>query len=665
MNAKHGATGRCVFLAVALLALGRPVRAEDIRFPVDPGVADVTKAPYRADNTGAADASDAILAATRDMMGTQGFVYFPNGTYKISKPLEWKGKNTWPANPKGWWGRMSFRGQSRDGVVLRLIDNAPGFGDPKKPLGMIVTASEQPFRDGGNNQGFNNSIRNLTVETGKGNPGAVGIDYVVSNQGAITDVRIVSGDGAGYAGIGMERSWPGPGLIKNVEVVGFDYGVRWVPMDYSMTLENITLTGQRKAGIYNKTAQAHIRGLKSTNAVPALVSPDGFNLLLDAELTGGSPDQPAIISRDTLLRDVTVRGYGKVLQDPSKAGRDVPMTGQPTTVAEYASAAPRSLFPSPGKTLRLPVEATPDAPADGDPATWANVLDYGANPDGKTECGAAVQKAPDSGKATVWFPGKSRFVVARTLTVPATVKHIHSAHATVAGRGGAFADKAKPRAIWRVAEDSPDPLVIEHLETVGDDGAIALDQACRRTVAWKHGSIGGGWGDGDTPCYVNTATGGKFFVEDCMGSRYRVQGPQQVWARQLNTEYGRSPMLTARGAGARVWVLGWKTENSSGKQSLLHLSDGAEVEAFGPFAYMLAGSKETPLFTNDGGLLSLSFRQGGQKAYAVSVRETRGGTTKELRDVHGNVVLYTGYADDKAGPAGTQNPSPKPPPKSS
>ena len=211
-----------------LYALALNAQAVEYLFPPDASIADV-KRDYGAKGDGVADDTAAIQKAISTQLGTRGTVYFPNGTYKVSDSLVYK-------NAEGrWWARLGLRGQSRDGVVIKLADNAAGFSDQKTPKGIIITASESPFKDGGNNQGFQNNIRNLTIHTGSGNSGAVGIDYVVSNQGAVKDVKIVAGDGQGYAGIRMDRAYPGPGLIKRVEINGFDFGIRQTVTDYSMT----------------------------------------------------------------------------------------------------------------------------------------------------------------------------------------------------------------------------------------------------------------------------------------------------------------------------------------------------------------------------------------------------------------------------------------------
>ena len=100
----------------------------------------------------------------------------------------------------------------------------------------------------------------------------------------------------------------------------------------------------------------------------------------------------------------------------------------------------------------------------------------------------------------------------------------------------------------------------------------------------------------------------KLVIEDMMGSRYKMIGPQQMWARQLHTEYGTTAMLDVSGEGAEAWIMGWKTKHSK-EQPVLRVANGAEVESFGPFCFMLSSSSDTPLIIKDDGRLYICFRQ--------------------------------------------------------
>ena len=81
-------------------------------------------------------------------------------------------------------------------------DHAPGFGDPAAPRGVIMTTAKlldgtptsggkDYTHKGEGNDAYENFVENLTIDVGAGNPGAIGIDYLANNFGAIRDVRVV------------------------------------------------------------------------------------------------------------------------------------------------------------------------------------------------------------------------------------------------------------------------------------------------------------------------------------------------------------------------------------------------------------------------------------------------------------------------------------------
>ena len=75
-------------------------------------------------------------------------------------------------------------------------------------------------------QRFRNAIRNLTFDTGQGNPGAIGVRFNASNQGQMCRVTIRSGDGSGPIGLDMGyTSDVGPLFVKHLRVIGFDVGI--------------------------------------------------------------------------------------------------------------------------------------------------------------------------------------------------------------------------------------------------------------------------------------------------------------------------------------------------------------------------------------------------------------------------------------------------------
>ena len=117
-------------------------------------------------------------------------IYVPPGTYRITEPLQWIGC------------AVSLVGAGPDHTIIELPANTPGFGDADNPLALIASP--------GGNHSFRQNIDGLTIRIGAGNPGAIALDYIANNSGAITDVRIEAAAGSGHTGINMTRQWPRP-----------------------------------------------------------------------------------------------------------------------------------------------------------------------------------------------------------------------------------------------------------------------------------------------------------------------------------------------------------------------------------------------------------------------------------------------------------------------
>ncbi len=296
------------------LTLGEALEgAENIVFPADFGHVDVTKAPYNAKGDGITDDTAAIQKALDDNPSTfdQGTViYLPNGKYLVSDTLRYAG-----VNPSGGtdWKYTTLQGQSRDGTVIQLKDNAPGFDDPRNVKPVLFTGTAPAQR-------FGNELCNFTVDTGVGNPGVAGLHFTANNQGGLYDVAVVSGDGQGIVGIDFDFTGEnGPLLARNVKVVGFDTGINTARNVNSQTLENVELENQNVQGIFNGGQAVSIRGLKSRNSVPALIVRGGGVTLEKAELTGidSASTQPAIINEGEMwARDIDTTGYQAGHREP-------------------------------------------------------------------------------------------------------------------------------------------------------------------------------------------------------------------------------------------------------------------------------------------------------------------------------------------------------------
>jgi len=266
-----------------ILSMVTAACAENIIFPDAAGLIDVTKPPYELKGDGATDNTAALRRAFTDHRGNNRTLYFPNGIYLFSDRVNISGDE--PSLPHSNDRFLNIQGQSQAGVVLKLADNSPGFGDAANPRTFLSLYEGVSTGDV-----MHSYVRNITVEVGKGNPGAAAFRFMTNNTGAMYDVtiRTVDPQKRGAIGLDLRQSQNGPGLISRVTVDGFDYGIR-TGNSFSMVLEHVTVRNQRIAGFYNNGARTTMRGFVSRNKVPALVNDShGHITLIGADLTCGS-----------------------------------------------------------------------------------------------------------------------------------------------------------------------------------------------------------------------------------------------------------------------------------------------------------------------------------------------------------------------------------------
>lgn len=270
-------------------------------------------------NDGVYDNTVKLETAIRSLMGdfsdtSNGFtLYFPNGTYLISN-----GVSTGQYLPTGLAKNIHIQGQSRNGTIIRLKDNATGFSNPSIKKTMIAFYEGEAY----NNNAFNNTIEDITINTGRNNPGAVGVEFISNNCGAIRNVTIKSEDYQGVHGLMMLANLNGMTMLRNVRVDGFQSGIYTQFHHSCIVMDSITLTNQKQYGIHNNDKPLQISNLLSINNCPAIYSTGSkaHLTILNSTLnkTQNLSDTAIIMDGGFLFaRDITQNGYQSILFTPS------------------------------------------------------------------------------------------------------------------------------------------------------------------------------------------------------------------------------------------------------------------------------------------------------------------------------------------------------------
>ncbi|MBV9850876.1 MAG: hypothetical protein JO250_14485 [Armatimonadetes bacterium] len=579
-----------------------PVRlaAENITYPADAGVVNITQAPYNVVPDGKTDVTAAIQRAINDNTGKRTLIYFPNGTYLISATL------TIPltdAQGHTQYGFTNLQGQSRDGVILRLRDHT--FTDPARPQPVLTSGRH------GSADWFNNAESHFTVDTGRGNAGAIGLQFFSNNEGCLRDVTIRSQDGAGVCGLDLAyNDMNGPLLVKNVAVRGFDFGIRTGHTVNSQTLEHVQVQGQGVAGFLNDGQCIAVRDLVSVNAVPAVVNRGKLLALIDSTLTGTGMASalPAVSNAGGLFaRDIDTSGYKRAIDttDGGQAG----VTGP--RVAEFVSQPVVSLFPSPPRSLGLPVRETPDVPWD-DPKTWDGPTRHGAKHD-DPDISAALQAAIDSGATTVYIPAGD-WRIGHTVHIRGNVRRLIGLDPYLIPVDPVNSLDAP---LFQFDGGRQKTVVMEGLDFgFGNKRVYAFQDNSPQTVVLKDLL---GWE------YRNRPNAGPLFLEDVVGGPFHFDR-QTVWARQLNQE---SEGTHVSNAGGQLWILGYKTERGG---TLIDTEGGGQTELLGGLCYTTTAGKLAPMFVNADSSVSATMGEVCYDGdpYATILRETRGGVTQTL-----------------------------------
>jgi hypothetical protein len=559
---------------------------------------------YGAVGDGVTDDTAAIQAALSDgrsdsagnYYGLPKALYFPPGKYLVSNTLSWNGCC------------ITLQGAGSSSSIIRLAPGAPGFGG---------TTAKAVISTPDGNASFRQNIWHLGISIGPNNPGAVAIDYVSNNNGSVHNVSIMSEDGQGIAGISLTRHYPGPLMMKNVYIHGFQTGIITAAYEYGLTIEGLSLLRQTVAGIQNQQQTINIRNFTSLNTVPAVINNGGDVLMIDAALTGGRESAQAIQSSGALyLRNISTTGYNTTLLDSSGTA---PVT-KAGPITEYVAGTPQSLAsPVSSSSLNLPVEETPSY-ADLDLSNWAAFIPtfYGDT--------KGLQALLNSGASTIYFPFEAYLSYNETaVTVPDTVKRIVG-FSSIVNSSTAGTNGGGIRFI--VNSTSTSPLVVEQFGY-----GIKVDHHGTRPIAIKDGRY----------TYTSYPGAGNLFLEDVELPQVTFQAGQSVWARQVDDEVSGTKIIN----NGTLWLLGIKTEQPG---TVINTTKGGQTELLGNLIYPVETLPANSIaFQDTDARVSYIYSESvycSSCGYAVQVSETRNGTNSQLASNQGLrylMHLFVGY----------------------
>lgn len=631
---------------IIILILALPLAAEDIVYPPESGVVDV-KAQYSAKGDGVADDTAAITTAIAENKGKNRILWFANGTYLVKAQLN-VGTKEHSADRF-----ITFQGQSQAGTVIRLADSCPGFQDAAKPQPVLSL-----FNNPGDGTGdaMHNYVKNLTVDVGRGNPGASGIRFLTNNTGGMYQVTVRSSDPERRGAVGLDLSQHqfGPGLMQRITVVGFDRGVS-TGSSFNLVLEHLTLEGQLRTGFHNSGGTTTIRGLTSRNRVPAVLNEKGSMTLIEARLTGGATSAAAIVNRSSelYLRDITQEGYGHLMERKDKTFFDG------AKLEEDWEGKGLSLFGARPASLRLPIEDTPQIPWEADLTKW-EIIDWTAEDDSE-----AVQQAFDraaaQGKTTVCFR-KPRGEAIKSKEKPegyvwgqderfhpwgwyklSKPIRVHGGVNRILGMENEVVITAPlVDAVGEslfVFENLTSPaVVIEGFFCLGKGGGrqfYLVDNRTDKALVFRNLAVGAG-----KPRKPGKP-GSRFFLEDVSGRiTLEVGAGELCWLRQFNPEMPEKPMAVVD--GGQLWILGLKTE---GRATHVIARNQARVEVLGGISYQSwTGQKfDPPMFQISDSAFSATLPiHAREQPFSVIVEETIGDETRKLprKDASRCLPLY-------------------------
>ncbi len=546
---------------------------EDVFYHNGGRIIDITKAPFNAKGDGKVDNTDAIKSAYNfiaEKLRKHGWknnkasyvLYFPEGEYLVSDTIQYDGERIKYKNYR-WGGMIRLRiiGENKENTIIKLKDNSEGF-DSKKPL----LAFQKDYKGVGNNIPGTNVLENITINTGRNNPGAIAVEFIGANTSTIANINILSEDRQGYIGLNFP-TWSVQGYYRDITIDGFDYGIHVEHYNETQpSFEYITLKNQNITGITISQGGPSIRKLLSKNEVSVLqINNKGANVVLvDSNLVGENRENIAMRKNEKksnlFVRNTKVSGYKFSIIDANKNK----VSGN---IDQYVSDNNVYYFEEEEykKSLNLVVAESPILYPESDLNEWANVDDFPGENDAER-----IQNAMNSGKSTIYFPD-DEYGINSPVYVPASVKHIEFMFTNTKGKAEFIID-----------ENNEKPLFFTN-----GHSRKSITQRSSRTIIMRN--TGGRYKNENNEKAI-------LFVENAANlgtSNNFCPSNQKIWARSVDNEDKNDTNFKIY--GGLFWTLGFKTE---GWREAFKIKNGGVLEVLGGYRNQTKKDMGFPLLSH-------------------------------------------------------------------
>lgn len=573
-------------------------------------------------------------------------IYLPKGTYLVSDTLSYTSETLYDILFSVRWLEMNavirIVGEDKENTVIRLKDNAVGFEfGARRPVINFMKGEKSGVA-------MTNMLKNLTVDIGKNNPGAVGVRFFSNNTGSVTDLIIRSSDDQkrGYAGFEIVDEKVSCSFMRNIEIDGFDYAIRVTAQQHQVAFEHIYIKNQRLCGIYHMGTVLSLRDLVSENTVTAVFTV-GFTaqlILVDSLLKCGGELYSAVNLEYGFgyIRNLKCEGYGLGIR--TYFGHRISPDEMPY---EFSTHGEYCLFEDTTPDIEFDSADMPDPPVyDTDYRNFASVKDFGAVGDGVTDDTAAIQAAMNGAEKGLYFePG--RYLVTAPIHIPKGKKVIDLMFCDLLA--GDKLARTEGVGVFTV-DEGDEPLLIQNLfGWEAFHGVMTLiDNNSTRTLTLRMLHTQG------AATYQNHKEGGTVFIESCACTVGGVPGAgmrteklngednfisarhisgfyfkgQRVYARQINPERSLVEMVND---GGELTVLGFKTEEEG---TAFRTVNGGKTTILGGIC-CIGENSEIPLIENiDSGCFAVlsTMITNPNQLFPNAVREVKNGEERILKD---------------------------------